>query len=231
MATDLVLLPGLNNTAAVFDATVAALPATLRAHCPDLPALASVDAIADAVLANAPARFWLGGFSFGGYVAMAVLAKAPERIQGFALICSSPQADTPAQAARRRESIAVAEKGGYEQMATSSTAPFHPDSLQRPELLAQRREIVHDYGAERYIAHSQACIERPDRTALLDGQRPTLFVTTSHDTVVPVAGVRALADAVPGSAFAQVEGAGHLLPLEQPAALAAVLADWITRRA
>ncbi len=229
MAVNLVLLPGLNNTAAVFDEVTAALPVTIRAHCPDLPALTTVEAIADYVLADAPARFWLGGFSFGGYVAMAVLAKAPERVLGITLICSSPTADTAAQAARRLDAIASAEKGGYEETAASSTIPFHHDSLKRPELLARRREIVRAYGVERYIAHCHACIARPDRTALLNGQRPTLLVTASHDTVVPVTGVRSLADQVHGSEFAQIEGAGHLLPLEQPRALATVLADWISR--
>lgn len=226
-AINLVLLPGLNNTAAVFDEVTAALPASISAYCPDLPALTTVEAIADYVLANAPAQFWLGGFSFGGYVAMAVLAKAPERVLGIALICSSPKADTETQSARRLDAIASAEKGGYEETAASSTIPFHPDSLKRPELMARRRDIVRAYGVERYIAHCHACIARPDRTALLDGQRPTLLVTASHDTVVPIAGVRSLADTVKGSEFAQVEGAGHLLPLEQPRALAAVLAGWI----
>lgn len=231
MAADLVLLPGLNNTAAVFGQVTSALPATIRAHCPDLPALVTVEALAERVLADAPARFWLGGFSFGGYVAMAVLAKAPERVLGLALICSSPNADTEAQAKRRLNAIAGAEKGGYEEAAASSTVPFHPDSLKRPELLALRREIVHAYGVERYIAHCHACIARPDRTALLDGRRPTLLITASHDTVVPRASVRSLADQVPGSEFAQIEGAGHLLPLEQPQALADLLAGWIIRHA
>ena len=225
MTTELLLLPGLNNTAAVFDDVVAALPPAIRAHCPDLPALDTVEAIAQDVLENAPARFWLAGFSFGGYAAMAVLAQASERVLGIALICSSPQADTEAQSARRRESIAIAQGGGYERMATMSTAPFHPDSLKKPEILARRRAIVRAYGAERYIAHSRACIARPDRTSLLDGARPTLLVTASGDTVVPAASVRSLADRL-GCAFAQVDGAGHLLPLEQPQALATLLADW-----
>lgn len=92
VCADLLLLPGLNNTGAVFDGVVAHLPASLRVHCPDLPALDRVEALADAVLADAPERFWLGGFSFGGYVAMAVLERAPERVQGIALICSTPRA-------------------------------------------------------------------------------------------------------------------------------------------
>jgi len=226
---ELVLLPGLNNTAAVFDDVKAALPDPVRAHCPDLPALETVEELADRVLREAPARFWLGGFSFGGYVAMAVLDRAPERIQGIALICSGPAADTPAQAAKRQEAIAGARQGGYLETAAASTAPFHPDSLARPELMARRRTIVQAYGAQRYIAHCLACIARPDRAGLLDGRHPTLLVTTTHDRVVAPENLQRLAAEVPGSRLETVAGAGHLLPLEQPAALAAVLARWIAQ--
>ena len=225
----LVLLPGLNNTSAVFQKVVAALSPDIQAHCPDLPALTSVELLAEQVLTQAPATFWLGGFSFGGYVAMAVLALAPERVQGIALICSSALADTPVQRARRLDAIRLAEQGGHEASASASTLPFHPDSLNKPELIALRRDIVYAYGAQRYIAHCQACMARPDRSALLDGRRPTLLVTASHDVVVPVAGVRELAQRVPGSRFELIDGAGHLLPLEQPQALAEVLTGWIRR--
>ena len=227
MPTDLLLLPGLNNTGAVFDEVRDALPRTVRAHAPDLPALETVEALADAVLAAAPPRFWLAGYSFGGYVALAVLARAPDRVRGIALVCALPGADTPAQVTKRQEAIAAAERGGYEDNAAGSKRPFHPESLQRPDLLARRRAIVQAYGAVRYIAHCRACIARPDRTALLDGWRPTLLVTGSHDVVVPHASVQALAERIPGSQFERIEGAGHLVPLEQPAALANVLARWV----
>ena len=227
MTVDLVLLPGLNNTAEVFKDVTFSLPSRIVANCPDLPALESVEALADFVLASAPKNFYLGGFSFGGYVAMAVLDRAPERVLGIALICSSPKSDSETQAAKRRVAIAGAQKGGYEESATASTLPFHPDSLKNAALLERRRAIVKAYGAERYVAHCRACIARPDRTALLNGHIPTLLVTSSHDVVVPTAGVRALAVSTPGSKFVLIEGAGHLLPLEQPALLGVALTSWI----
>ncbi|MFM1855357.1 MAG: hypothetical protein RLZ83_666, partial [Pseudomonadota bacterium] len=108
MREALLLLPGLNNTAAVFDGTVAALPQGINARAVNLPALDTVEALADHVLACAPGRFWLAGFSFGGYVAMAVLERAPDRVIGVALICSLPGADTPAHIARRHAAIEAA---------------------------------------------------------------------------------------------------------------------------
>ena len=76
----LVLIPGLNNTAAVFDRLQSCLrevDPSIQPIALDNPALESVDAIAQAHLQRLPDRFWLAGFSFGGYVAMALLAIAP----------------------------------------------------------------------------------------------------------------------------------------------------------
>jgi pimeloyl-ACP methyl ester carboxylesterase len=242
MTHDLLLLPGLNNTPAVFDGVCAALPAAIRHQAIDLPALDRVEDLADHVLADAPERFWLAGFSFGGYVSMAILARAPERVQGLALVCSLPGADTPGQIARRQAAIEVALQGRYEAEAVKILAPFHPDSLDKPDLMAQRRAMIEGYGAARHIAHCKACIARADRTALLDGRHPLLLVTASHDIVVPTAAVLGLGASLqasigslaerrgPGGGVQclNIEGAGHLLPMEKPRELAAVLADWIS---
>ena len=102
MTASLVLIPGLNNTRAVFDQVVSELPPDVLAMALDNPALPSVDEIAQALLPALPERFWLAGFSFGGYVAMALLAAVPERVQGIAMICTSPAGESPAAAAKRQ---------------------------------------------------------------------------------------------------------------------------------
>lgn len=97
--TDLVLLPGINNTRETWDGVIAAMPATIRCHPQDCASLNGVEAIATDLLARCPPRFRLAGFSFGGYVALAMLELAPERIDGLALIATTSFADTPQQAA------------------------------------------------------------------------------------------------------------------------------------
>ncbi|GAA5232883.1 alpha/beta fold hydrolase [Verticiella sediminum] len=228
---ELMLIPGLNNTGDVFAGVVQALPVGVTAHCPSCPPLERVEAIADALLETAPERFFLAGFSFGGYVALAMLARVPQRVAGIALICSDSGADTPAQRERRRAARQRAADGEYEAMIEAQAGnAFHPASLARPDLLAARRRMVSDYGAERFIAHTEAVMQRPDRTGLLDGLRPTLFVAASDDAVFPPAGVQARAAAVPGAQYVCLPDAGHLLPMEQPRALADVLAAWVSAR-
>lgn len=229
MVHPLVLLHGLNTTAAIFDGVRDALPPALPVCAPELPALADVDAIAAQLLETLPERFHLAGFSFGGYVALAMMAQAPERIGGLGLICSGPQADTAQQAEARRQAIGVAANGGHARMVASQTAlAFHPGSLDNQALMQRRAAMVDAYGAERFIAHQEASIARPDRRALLDGRVPTLFVAGSHDRLFSPEPMGELAHRVPGAEFHVVDGAGHLLPLEQAAALASLLARWVS---
>jgi pimeloyl-ACP methyl ester carboxylesterase len=53
------------------------------------------------VLASAPDSFALAGLSMGGYVAHAIMRRAPERVSRLALIDASARPDTPEQLVRR----------------------------------------------------------------------------------------------------------------------------------
>ncbi len=224
----LALVPGLNNTAAVFDGVLRALPPQILPHAFDNPALESVEAIAAEWLDRLPPRFWLAGFSFGGYVALAMLEAAPERVEGFALLCSAPGADSHEAAQRRLTSLEAVAQGRYfELMEQAAANAFHPDSLADSALMNARRRMVQSYGPERYAAHVRATSARPDRRHLLDGSRPTLVVAASHDKLFPPATLSSLAAGIPGARFVSVEGAGHLVPMEKPRAVADALASWM----
>jgi len=225
---ELVLIPGLNNTRAVFDRVIPALPATVRAHAPDCPPLNRVEAIAEALAPALPERFWLVGFSFGGYVAMALLDALPQRVEGIALVCTTPRQDLPERKAARERSMATVRAGGYLAMVEAS-APntMAPDALRDPVLAAQRRGMVQAYGAERYLAHSEAALHRPDRLHLLRADLPTLLVGATEDRVFPLALARQCAQDLPHARLEVIEGSGHLVPMERPEALAGALAHWM----
>ena len=121
---NLVLLPGLNNTTAVWTPLTSQLTALgldsgaiTAIECSDLP---SVEAIAADLLTDLPAKFYLCGFSFGGYVALAMQALAPERVAGLILVNTSAIADSEKTAAFRRNAIKKAEAGQHEEMYSST---------------------------------------------------------------------------------------------------------------
>ena len=131
MTASLVLIPGLNNTRAVFDQVVSELPPDVLGMALDNPALPSVDEIAQALLPALPERFWLAGFSFGGYVAMALLAAVPERVQGIAMICTSPAGESSAAAAKRQLALEAVAHPSADAFRAAMGAPFslHPGAM------------------------------------------------------------------------------------------------------
>ena len=220
--TDLVLLPGINNTRETWDSVIAAMPGTIRCRPQDCAPLNSVEDIAREILARCPPRFHLAGFSFGGYVALAMLELAPERIDGLALIATTSFADTPQQAAARDAAAAAAERGEHMKLVEGPGAiALHPDAAAKPEIAALRLKIAAAYGAERFVAHQHASKARPDRTSLLArADIPLLFVAAEDDKVIA-------AEQVPQASLSAVPRAGHLVPIEQPEAIARLLAGWI----
>ncbi|HVV92504.1 MAG TPA: alpha/beta hydrolase [Hyphomicrobiales bacterium] len=225
----LVLVPGLNNSTRLWNGLIAALPRSIAPHPVECPALDDVDAVAAALLSRLPPWFWLCGFSFGGYVALAMLARAPERVKGLALVATTARADSERQKEARRASIARAAAGEYEALTASQARfVFHPDNLDRSDLQDLRRAMAREYGAERFMAHLAACIARPDRSDLVAASHiPVLVAAGEADQVVPTERQRQMAESIPGACFVAVSGAGHMLPVERPADLAHALAAWM----
>lgn len=226
MSGPFLFLPGLNNTSAVFDGVIAKLGA-IDFVAPTLPALDSVEALAEHALTLAPQRFKLVGFSFGAYVAMAVLERAPERVEALCLIGAGPGADAPDKRPIREGAIARAREDYFGMVAAGATAAFHPDSLAKAEIMDARVAMVRDYGAERFIAHTTAAMNRPDRTALLNTlDRQLLLIAGETDPLAPPADLERIAAAAPHSAIHIIAGAGHLAPMEKPEEVAAHIKTW-----
>lgn len=218
---DLVCLHGINNTGRAFDRLRAELPAAWRITTPDLPALTRVEEIAAALLADLPDYFILLGHSFGGYVALALLEAAPERVAGLILVNSGAGADGEAAARMREIRAQEAEAGGYAAIAAAATAKtFHPDSLNRAEIIRERSRELAAYGPVRFAAHSRASAARPDRSALAAAWGgPKLVIAARQDAVIPADRQQNTARTI-GADIVLIDGAGHMAPSEAPAAIA-----------
>src|SRR5882762_7642365 len=105
------LVPGLLCSARLYAEQIPALwgfgPVTVADHRRD----ASMDAIAERILATAPPRFALVGLSMGGYIAFVIASKAPERVARLALLDTAARPETEGQTQRRLPQIALAESG------------------------------------------------------------------------------------------------------------------------
>ena len=225
----LLLLPGLSNTPEIWDDVRAQLPVGIVCHALENAALEDIDAIAGEILASAPPRFALAGFSFGGYVSLAIAAKAMDRIERIALIATGANADSPEASASRKRLIEIAEKD-YPSVDTRMTKfLLHPDRVEDHAIHEIRSRMSRDYGAACFIAQQRAAMTRPARDAVLASIRvPTLIAVGREDKVTPLAQHEEMARRVPAADLVVFEHCGHLAPLEAPRELAQAPTKWMT---
>lgn len=169
----------------------------------------------------------------GAIVSLAMARVAPERVYGLTLIGVNAGPDLPDRAATRLIQQKRARCGDLEEIVTTQMAPHYlaEGRSDDPSLLALFRSMAAEIGMEAFLRQSEALRLRTDaRPSLGRIGCPTLITCGIEDRLCPPAWHRDTAAAIPGSELALVEGAGHMLPLEQPEHLADLMLDWLTRR-
>jgi pimeloyl-ACP methyl ester carboxylesterase len=70
--------------------------------------------------------------------------------------------------------------------------------------------------------------ERPDVTGrLTEINVPALVVCGRHDVISPPAEMRQIAEKLPQGCYVEIKDAGHMAPLEQPAAVNAAMRKFL----
>jgi pimeloyl-ACP methyl ester carboxylesterase len=164
----------------------------------------SIDDWAAQLLDEVDGAFAAVGASMGGYAALAIAARAPERVTGLLLAGSRAAADSPERKASRDELIAALREGVVPEGAAAS--------------------------AEDLIAATEALRDRADRTELVRTfPGPFVVAAGDHDPAFPVDEARAVAELAPQGSLELFPGAGHLVSVEQPEEFNGVLLDFLSR--
>lgn len=226
--TPFLLIPGLNADARVFAPSFPALwpfgSVTIGNHL----AGEGVAEIAARILADAPPRFALAGFSFGGYLSFEILRQAPERVLKLALIDTTARPDSPESTEVRQRRIAHTEAGKFRLVIEQSfPGSVHPDNAEHSGLYSIHRTMAEANGPEAYIRHQRAIIARPDSRPGFGAIRvPTLIVVGEADEITPPDAAREMHEAISGSTLTVIPRAGHLALLEQVERVNAALRAW-----
>jgi pimeloyl-ACP methyl ester carboxylesterase len=190
------------------------------------------DDIAELLDACSVRRAVIAGCSMGGYITFAFWRRHRERVLGLALCDTRPGADSEAALEKRRAMIHAARTDGSaavaEMMIDSLLGPTTRERC--PEVEREVRAMMISAPVEGVAGAIEAMMHRPDSTpALATIDVPTVVIIGEDDAIVPVSEARAMSDAIRGSVFEVVPGAGHLSNLERPAAFNTVFSEFLAR--
>lgn len=231
-AGPVVLIHGFPLIGAMWDELVPALADRYHLVVPDLrghgaseapPGPFGMEQHADDVLALldriGAERAAIVGLSMGGYVAMHLLAQAPERITAVVLADTrGPGDDDPRRQARAAQAEVIRTQGLGAFADLVLPRMFSPAAFEgRPDLVDRFRQIIVGQRPDDVLANIQGLAERPSMLDALAAVRcPTLIVVGSEDVTTTPDDARDLASVIPGSELVVLDGAGHMANWEAP---------------
>jgi pimeloyl-ACP methyl ester carboxylesterase len=164
-------------------------------------------------------RTIIAGHSMGGAIAQTLALDFSTYVGGLVLIGTG---------ARLRVAPAILEtiRGDFERSTELITAfAWSPDAPRALTKLGQQALL--ETGSDVLLGDFAAC-DRFDVMKRLGGiEVPTLIVTGTADQLTPVKYARFLAEHISGARYMMIEGAGHMVMLEQPAEIAKAVLQFL----
>jgi pimeloyl-ACP methyl ester carboxylesterase len=230
----LILIPGLLCDEVVWAHQADSLADLVDIRIASNGARDSLVAMAEAIIAQAPARFALAGHSMGGRVALEVLRRVPERVTGLALLDTGHAALPPGELGDREVAgrLALVEKARRQGMRAMGwewlQGMVYPSRLSDAVLVNAILDMIARKTPDLYAAQTRALIGRPDATPLLAKIRcPTLVLCGREDLWSPPARHEEISNMIPGSTLTVIPYCGHMSTMEQPADVSEALRSWL----
>ena len=239
----IVLLHGYLERGEVWQSFTGQMSGGFRFIVPDLPGhgdsgswgrVHSMDELANALStileAEGIEKVFLAGHSMGGYVCMAFADLYPEKLLAYALVHSTPFADTEEKRENRDREISLVLCGKKRQIVlVNIPKAFATENLDRMstqvESLKQMALRSPDNGM---IALLNGMKERPDRTAVLQNpELPLLLIGGMKDNYIPVEVFEKLVSLAPHARVMRLEDSGHMGFMEEPEELVNAFVEFL----
>jgi 3-oxoadipate enol-lactonase len=168
------------------------------------------------------------GLSMGGMTALYLAQRHAERFDRI-IACDCGPASTPASAQQWKERIEIAVKDGIGPLVEPTINRWFPPDFvaAKPPVLDKIRQMIRSTPIAGFAGCAQALSDYDLRPGLGRIDRRTLLIVGTKDATL--AGIRQIRDAVPGAALVELEGAGHISNVEQPAAFTGAVREFLAR--
>jgi len=169
----------------------------------------------------------VAGLSMGGYVALRLAERHPERLEALILADTRSEADTQEARATRERAAALVRSEGVGAVVDDLLQKLLSPKAE-PELVRHARNIMLAQTPDAVATALLAMRDRPDSTHLLaDIRVPTLVIVGSEDVLTPPADAESMYRRIPSAWLVRIPGAGHLSSLEAPEEFNAALRGFL----
>jgi pimeloyl-ACP methyl ester carboxylesterase len=176
----------------------------------------TMDEWADSVVSETRGELAAVGASMGGYCALALARRAPQRLRALLLVGSRPDADSEDRRAARTDTIQLIRREGAEGLWRSMRPKLFADEDRADDGLLFR-------DPDALVAAVEAIRDRADSTAVARSfEGPVQFIVGESDPFVSAAELS-------GYDVREISAARHLVSLERPHEFNAILRAFLAR--
>jgi pimeloyl-ACP methyl ester carboxylesterase len=176
----------------------------------------TMDAWADSIAGKTEGELVVVGASMGGYCALALARRIPQRVRALLLVGSRPDADSEERRAGRADTIALIRNEGPEALWRAMVPKLFAD-----ESNADERLLFRD--PDGLVEAVEAIRDREDSTAIARSfAGPLQFVVGELDPFVS-------AEELTGFDVREIAGAGHLVNIERSVEFNEILQEFLAR--
>jgi len=202
-----------------------------RSEIPDGP-LTLAELAADAArvideLAGGEPVIWVG-LSMGGLIGQELALRHPDKVKALVLANTTSHYPDDSRAAIGQR-IATVEAHGLQAISTATMARFFTEGFRQRQAatVGRHQRLLESTDPEGYVACASAVCDMDTTGRLAQLRQPTLVIAGSHDDSTPRPLTDALHAAIPGAVKVTLDDCAHLSAVEQPAAFAEVVAEFI----
>jgi pimeloyl-ACP methyl ester carboxylesterase len=175
-------------------------------------------------------RAVVAGLSMGGYVAFALWRRHRARVRGLVLAATRAGADSPEAMEKRRGMIELARTRGAGAVADAMMPGMVGKTAREknPDVVEAVRTMLASAPVDGTIGALEAMMARPDSTPTLATiDAPTMVIAGDEDALIPMSDAWSMHEAINGSRFELVAGAGHVVNRERRAAFNHLVSEFL----